>query len=55
MNENPAIEAFLDLLARDIEAGRLVEELPDSLAKKMLEDVQLDIDLDEPIEGNVDL
>ena len=54
-HEDPAIGAFLDLLARDIEAGRLVEQLPDSLARMMLEDAELDIDLDEPIEGDVDL
>ena len=54
-HEDPAIGAFLDLLARDIEAGRLVEQLPDSLARTMLEDAELDIDLDEPIEGDVDL
>ena len=54
-HEDPAIGAFLDLLARDIEAGRLVEQLPDSLARTMLEDAELDINLDEPIEGDVDL
>ena len=54
-HEDPAIGAFLDLLARDIEAGRLVEQLPDSLARTMLEDAELNIDLDEPIEGDVDL
>ena len=54
-HEDPAIGAFLDLLARDIEAGRLVEQLPDSLAGMMLEDAELDIDLDESIEGEVDL
>ena len=54
-HEDPAIGAFLDLLARDIEAARLVEQLPDSLARMMPEDAELDIDLDEPIEGDVDL
>ena len=54
-HEDPAIGAFLDLLERDIEAGRLVERLPDGLARTMLEDAELDVDLHEPIEGDVDL
>ena len=54
-HEDPAIRAFLDLLERDIEAGRLVEQLPKSLARMMVEDAELDIDLNEPIEGDVDL
>ena len=54
-HEDPAIGAFLDLLARDIEAGRNIGELPDGLARKMLEHARLEIDLDEPIEGDVDL
>ena len=54
-HEDPAIRAFLDLLERDIEAGRLVEQLPESLARTMVEDAKLDIDLDEAIEGDVDL
>jgi antitoxin PrlF len=54
-HEDPAIGAFLDLLERDIEAGRLIEQLPDGLARIMLEDAEFDIDLHEPIEGDVDL
>ena len=54
-HEDPAIGAFLDLLERDIEAGRLIEQLPDGLARTMLEDAELDVDLHEPIEDDVDL
>ena len=54
-HEDPAIMAFLDLLARDIETGKHVRELPDELAQTMLEEAQQDIDVDEPIEGDVDL
>ena len=54
-HEDPAIRAFLDLLARDIETGRHVRELPDGLAQSMLEEAQHGIDVDEPIEGDVDL
>ncbi len=54
-HEDPAIGAFLDLLERDIEAGRLIEQLPDGLARIMLEDAEFEVDLHEPIEGAVDL
>ena len=54
-HEDPAIMAFLDLLARDIETGQHVRELPDELAQTMLEEARQDIDVDEPIEGDVDL
>ena len=54
-HEDPAIRAFLDLLARDIETGQHVRELPDGLAQTMLEEAQHEIDVDEPIEGDVDL
>lgn len=40
-HEDPAIGAFLDLLKCDIEAGRLVEQLPEDLARTMLEDADL--------------
>ena len=36
-HEDPAITAFLTLLARDIEAGRNVRGLPDDLARTILE------------------
>ena len=54
-HEDPAIRAFLDLIEKEIEAGRGVEEIPDDVAREMLEHAELDIDLDEPIEGDVDL
>ena len=54
-HEDPAIGAFLDVLERDIEAGRLIEQLPDGLARIMLEDAEFEVDLHEPIEGAVDL
>ena len=36
-HEDPAIGAFLTLLARDIEAGRNIHGLPEDLARTMLE------------------
>ncbi|MCY3852827.1 MAG: type II toxin-antitoxin system PrlF family antitoxin [Gammaproteobacteria bacterium] len=36
-HEDPAIGAFLDLLASDIRAGRHVQAIPDDLARDMLE------------------
>ena len=53
--DEPALGPFLGLLDREIDAGRVLDELPDDLAQRMLEDAKLDIDLDEPIEGDVDL
>ncbi|MCP1633226.1 type II toxin-antitoxin system PrlF family antitoxin [Kerstersia gyiorum] len=53
-HEDPAIGAFLTLLARDIEAGRNVRGLPDDLARTMLEHaghkVKLNEDFDEDVE-----
>ena len=53
-HEDPAITAFLTLLARDIEAGRNVRGLPEDLARTMLEHaghkVSLGDDFDEDVE-----
>lgn len=53
-HEDPAIGAFLALLARDIQAGRNVHGLPDELARTMLEHaghaLSLDDDFDEDVE-----
>lgn len=53
-HEDPAITAFLNLLARDMEAGRHVRGLPEELARTMLEHaghkVVLDDDFDEDVE-----
>ena len=53
-HEDPAICAFLDLLERDIEAGN-VHEIPEDLAQAMLAHAGHQIDLEEPIIGDVDL
>jgi len=53
-HEDPAIAAFLNLLARDIETGRNVRGLPKDLARTMLEHsgrkMILDDDFDEDVE-----
>jgi len=53
-HEDPAIAAFLTLLARDIEAGRNIRGLPEDLARTMLEhaghEVSLADDFDEDVE-----
>lgn len=53
-HEDPAIAAFLTLLARDIEAGRNIRGLPEDLARTMLEHaghkVSLADDFDEDVE-----
>ena len=52
---DPAIGAFLDLLAGDIRAGRHVRAIPDDLAQDMLEHAQREAGPDEDIDGDVDL
>lgn len=54
-HEDPAIGAFLSLLARDIEAGRNVHGLPKDLARAMLEQAGYGVKLDEEIDGEVAL
>jgi len=54
-HEDPAIGAFLDLLARDIQAGRHVRSLPEDLARTMLEQAGHSVNLDEEIGGEVAL
>ena len=54
-HEDPAIAAFLDLLAGDIQAGRHVRAMPDDLAQVMLEHARREAGPDEDIDGDVDL
>ena len=54
-HEDPAIAAFLDLLAGDIQAGRHVRPIPDDLARDMLEHAEREPGPDEDIDGDVDL
>ena len=52
-HEDPAIGAFLDLLAADIGAGRHVGALTDDLAAAMLLHAGQAVDLDREIDGDV--
>lgn len=54
-HEDPAIAAFLTLLARDIEAGRNVRGLPEDLARTMLEHAGHKVDLGDDFDESVDL
>ncbi len=54
-HEDPAIGAFLDLLAGDIQAGWHVQAIPDDLARDMLDHAEGEAGADEDIEGDVDL
>lgn len=54
-HEDPAIGAFLGMLARDIEAGRNIHGLPDDLARAMLERSGHAVSLDDEIDGEVAL
>jgi antitoxin PrlF len=54
-HEDPAINAFLALLAKDIQAGRYVQGLPNDLARAMLDQAGHRQNLDEEIDGQVAL
>lgn len=54
-HEDPAIAAFLALLARDIEAGRNVRGLPEDLARTMLEHAGHKVDLGDDFAEDVEI
>ncbi len=49
---DPAIAAFLDLLARDIADGRNLGDLPRDLAAALTSAAAAEVDPDEPIDGD---
>lgn len=52
-HQDPAIAAFLDLLAADIQSGQRLQSLPDDLARDMLALADRTVDLDDDIQGDV--
>jgi antitoxin PrlF len=54
-HEDPAIGAFLNLIARDIEAGRNVHDLPPDLARLMREHADHNVSLNEDFDEDVGL
>lgn len=54
-HQDPAIEAFLGVLERDIRAGKNVHSLPEELARAMLASAGHAVSLDESIDGEVTL
>jgi antitoxin PrlF len=54
-HEDPAIGAFLNLLASDIERGRRVMGLPEDLARALLANSAAAANPDEDIDGDVAL
>ena len=54
-HDDPAIAAFLELLERDIRAGRHTHTLPEKLARALLRNAGHAVNLDEAIEGEVTL
>lgn len=54
-HEDPAIGRFLDLLARDIETGRNIHDLPQTLIRTMLEHAGHDAPLGEDFDDDVEL
>ncbi len=54
-HEDPAIAAFLSLLARDIEAGQNVRSLPEDLARTMLEHAGHNVNLGDDFDDDVEI
>jgi antitoxin PrlF len=54
-HEDPAIEAFLGLLEKDIRAGKHMGTLPEDLAQAMLVNAHHALDIDKAIDGEVAL
>ncbi|MEE4202981.1 MAG: type II toxin-antitoxin system PrlF family antitoxin [Halieaceae bacterium] len=52
-HEDPAIAGYLNMLERDILEGRLVASPGETIVRELQEQLDVDIDLDEPIEGDV--
>ena len=52
---DPAIEAFLALLEKDIRSGKRLRALPEKLARSMLAQLRSPLELDDEIEGKVAL
>ncbi|MBN6742725.1 type II toxin-antitoxin system PrlF family antitoxin [Acidithiobacillus sp. MC6.1] len=52
-HEDPAIGAFLALLANDIQSGRTIGSLPDVLSRGMIANLKHPVDLEEEITGDV--
>ena len=52
---DPAIEAYLSLLERDIKSGKHLTTLPGDMVQAMLANLKHSVDLDEEILGDVAL
>lgn len=53
--DDPALESFLHLLEADIRKGHHIQALPEDLASAMLASLGQNAELDEDIEGDVDI
>ncbi|WP_462325695.1 type II toxin-antitoxin system PrlF family antitoxin, partial [Desulfoplanes sp.] len=54
-HEDPAIAKFLGLIEQDLRQGKHIDELPKPLQESMLALLNVPVDLDAEIEGEVDL
>ena len=54
-HEDPAIEAFLGMLERDIRDGKHIRALPEKLTRAMLANARHAVNLEEAIDGKVAL
>lgn len=55
LHEDPAIVGFLHLLEADLELGRHITNLPEDLIKAMVAALSRSADLNEDIQGDVEL
>ena len=55
LHEDDAIRGFLSLIERDIHSGNNITDLPLDLANKMLAEINGSVNLDDPINGDVEL
>jgi len=53
VHEDPVIESFLAMLAKDIASGRHISALPNDLARSMLAAIKHPVDLSQEIDGDV--
>ena len=54
-HEDPAIASFLAFLEKDIQSGKHITALPEDLARSMLAALKQPVDLNEGIEGDLEL
>jgi antitoxin PrlF len=55
LHEDDAIRGFLSLIEKDIHSGNNITDLPLDLVNKMMTEINGPVNLDDPINGDVEL